>query len=92
MTGSSDPYLVVKIGEQEQNTEKSAVKNCLDPIFGKMFEFTCTLPEDRTLSLTVMDRDRLLRDDVIGSTEIDLEDRFYTYHRATCGIPKTFQT
>jgi Ca2+-dependent lipid-binding protein len=83
---------VVKVGDQEQTTRKNPVKNCLSPTFGEVFEFTCTLPFEHTLSLSVMDYDRGRRSDVIGSTEIDLENRFYTYHRATCGLPQSFET
>lgn len=93
ISSSSDPYLVAEIGDQEQNTKKNPAKNTLNPTFGKVFELTCTLPHDHTLSLTVMDYDRgRLRDDVIGSTEIDVENRFYSCHRATVGIPEMFKT
>ena len=33
-----------------------------------------------------MDWDLIGSDDLIGETHIDLENRFYSRHRATCGI------
>ena len=64
----------------------------LDPIFGKMFEFPAILPLDHTLTVSVMDWDRLSADDLIGETKIDLENRFLSQHRATCGLPESFST
>ena len=90
---SSDPYLVATIGKQKKTTQQDSVKNDLNPTFGKMFQFICTLPYDHTLSLTVMDYDRgRLSDDVIGETRIDLENRYYSNLRGTCGLPESFIT
>ena len=36
--------------------------------------------------LQLMDWDMVGSDDLIGETRIDLENRFYSRHRATCGI------
>ena len=38
------------------------------------------------LSVQVYDWDLLGADDLIGETKIDLENRFYSRHKATCGI------
>ena len=40
----------------------------------------------RGVVLQVLDWDLLGSDDLIGETRIDLENRFYSRHRATCGI------
>ena len=55
-----------------------------------MFELPATLPLDHTLKIQVMDYDRTSANDLIGETEIDLENRFLTQHRAICGLPETF--
>ena len=45
---------------------------------------------DSVLTLQVYDWDLLGADDLIGETKIDLENRFYSRHRATCGIPAKY--
>ncbi len=55
-------------------------------VFGKCFEFEATFPQDSILTVSVFDWDLLGSDDLIGETKIDLENRFYSRHRATCGI------
>ena len=90
ITGSSDPYLLVSIGKTKLDSKQDKLKNDLNPVFGRMFELDATLPRDHTLSVTVMDYDRgPLHDDMIGTTEIDVENRFYSNHGATCGLPQT---
>lgn len=89
LSGSSDPYLVVALGKKKQTTDP--IKNNLNPTFGKVFEFKCTLPYDHTLSLTIMDSDRGPLDDLIGKTVVDLENRYYSKFRGTCGLPKNFK-
>ena len=46
-----------------------------------MFELPATLPLDHTLTISVMDWDRLSADDLIGETKIDLENRFLSQYR-----------
>lgn len=38
------------------------------------------------LTVAVYDWDLVGTDDLIGETKIDLENRYYSKHRATCGI------
>ena len=90
ITGSSDPYLEVSLGNgKKQNTKASSIKNELNPIFGTMLEFKGSFPNDHTLTVTVMDEDMGTRDDLIGTTTIDLENRFYSSRGARCGLPET---
>ena len=52
---------------------------------------TSLIIQDHTLTVSVMDWDRLNPfDELIGETKIDLENRYMSRHRATCGLPKTF--
>ncbi len=71
------------------NDKENYVTANLNPMFGKMFELPATLPMDRTLKVTVMDWDRFSGDDLIGETEIDLENRYFSQYRACCGLPET---
>ena len=86
----SDPFLKIFIGKNKINDVDNYIANNLNPLFGKMFELPATLPLDHTLKIQVMDYDRTSANDLIGETEIDLENRFLTQHRAICGLPETF--
>lgn len=41
---------------------------------------------DHTIKIAVWDWDMTSSDDLIGETSIDLENRIFTNHRATCGL------
>ena len=55
-------------------------------IFFRCFEIEATFPLDASLQVQIYDWDLVGTDDLIGETVIDLENRFYRRHRATCGI------
>lgn len=57
----------------------------------RCFEFEATFPQDSLLTVQVWDWDLVGSDDLIGETRIDLENRFYTRHRATCGLPSKYE-
>lgn len=38
------------------------------------------------LTVAIFDHDLVGSDDLIGETKIDLENRFYSKHRANCGV------
>jgi hypothetical protein len=57
----------------------------------RLFEFDVVFPMDSNLRLQVMDYDTLSADDLIGETAIDLENRFYSKHRARCGIQMQYE-
>ena len=48
------------------------------------------IPLDKDLKVRVKDYDLVSSDDLIGETVIDLENRFLTKLRATCGVPQTY--
>ena len=61
-------------------------------IFSKyrVFEFRAKIPLVKNLKIQVMDYDYPDPDDLIGETEIDLEQRLLSRYHATCGLPKTY--
>ena len=74
---TSDPYLVCRLGTEEQGSEDDRVPETLDPYFGRCYEFESVLPGPSQLEITVHDYDALGGDDEIGRTTVDLEDRFF---------------
>ena len=42
-------------------------------------------------SMQIYDWDLVGVDDLIGETFIDLENRYYSRHRATCGVTKKYE-
>lgn len=56
----------------------------------RMFEFKAKIPLVKDLKIQVMDYDYPDPDDLIGETEIDLEQRLLSRYHATCGLPKTY--
>lgn len=44
----------------------------------RCFEFDGTLPQDSLLCVQVYDFDRLSKDELMGETYIDIEQRYYT--------------
>lgn len=91
-SGLADPYLVVHLGKTKVSDKDSYVPNNLNPLFGKMFELTATIPIIKDLRISVMDYDVIGRDDLIGETTVDLENRFLSRFRSTCGLPQTYCT
>lgn len=59
-------------------------------IFYRFFEIEAVFPRDCTMIVQVWDYDATTADDLIGETKIDIESRFYSKHRATCGISKLY--
>jgi len=89
-SGTADPYLVVSLGEQEFDDKDIYKPYTVNPVFGRMFEFTASIPVVKDLKIAVMDYDLIGRDDLIGETQIDLEQRMLSRYFATCGCSKTY--
>ncbi|XP_075784565.1 synaptotagmin-7 isoform X2 [Pelodiscus sinensis] len=69
--GTSDPYVKVWLMYKDKRVEKKktvVMKCCLNPIFNESFIFDIPTEKLRetTIIITVMDKDRLSRNDVIG--------------------------
>ncbi|XP_046836781.1 otoferlin isoform X1 [Vespa crabro] len=90
LNGKADPYVVLQLGNKRISDKENYVSKQLNPVFGKCFEIEATFPQDSLLTVQVLDWDLVGTDDMIGETKIDLENRFYSRHRATCGFPRRY--
>ena len=90
-TSQADPFIRIECGKTEIEDKENYIPNTLDPVFGRFFELTATLPVDKDLKISVWDWDMVGSNDLIGETVIDLEDRYLSKHRALCGIPKSYK-
>ncbi|KAM8858333.1 fer-1-like protein 6 [Synchiropus picturatus] len=88
--GKADPYIVIRVGKNEIKDRDNYIPKQLNPVFGRSFEMQVTFPKESLLTLLIYDFDLVGGDDLIGETRIDLENRFYSRHRATCGLPTEY--
>ncbi|KAI3367492.1 hypothetical protein L3Q82_026341 [Scortum barcoo] len=90
INGKADPYIAIKLGKTEIKDKENYISKQLNPLFGKSFDVEATFPMDSTLTVSIYDWDLVGTDDLIGETKLDLENRFYSKHRATCGISRNY--
>lgn len=74
---SSDPYVKVWLMHKDKRVEKKktvVMKRCLNPVFNESFPFDVPahVLRETTIIITVMDKDRLSRNDVIGKVSPSL--------------------
>ena len=74
----SDPYLKVIIGNETQDNASEYQTDKTDCDFYKFFEFKVVFPGTSILKLQVWDKDLLTSDELIGETDIDLENRYFS--------------
>ncbi|KAK4271019.1 hypothetical protein QN277_019775 [Acacia crassicarpa] len=67
---SSDPYVVVKLGNQTAKTK--VINSCLNPVWNEELSFTLTEPVG-VLNLEVFDKDLLKSDDKMGKAFLNLQ-------------------
>nr|CAH7741241.1 unnamed protein product [Callosobruchus chinensis] len=91
LNGKADPYVVLQLGSKRISDKENYISKQLNPIFGKCFEIEATFPQDSMLTVQIFDWDLVGSDDMVGETKIDLENRFYSRHRACCGLPEKYE-
>lgn len=69
--------MIVECGKRVFNERDNYQENEPNPDFFKMYEFDGIFPGCAPLVIKLMDYDDIFGDDIIGSTVIDLEDRFF---------------
>nr|XP_045013191.1 fer-1-like protein 4 [Jaculus jaculus] len=88
--GKADPYVMVRAGKEQRDTKERYIPKQLNPIFGEVLELNISLPAEPELTVAIFDHDLVGSDDLIGETHIDLENRFYSHHRANCGLASQY--
>ena len=74
----SDPYIKIILGSQEKINEKKNYKeNKRDCNWYKYYDILSELPGNGTLTIQVYDYNPIFKDELIGETKIDIEDRFF---------------
>jgi len=76
--GFSDPYLKLSLGKKVYNERDNYILDEPNPYFNKYYDFEAKFPGCPPLVIDVMDYDEIFGDDAIGTTSVDLEDRFFS--------------
>ncbi|XP_036684452.1 myoferlin isoform X3 [Balaenoptera musculus] len=88
--GLCDPYIKITLGKKVMEDRDHYIPNTLNPLFGRMYELSCYLPQEKDLKISVYDYDTFTRDEKVGETIIDLENRFLSRFGSHCGIPEQY--
>ena len=74
----SDPYIKIYFGEQKKfDEQKNHHNDEKNSAWYKYYDILSTFPGESTLKIEVWDYNPIFKDELIGSTSIDLEDRYF---------------
>ncbi|CAF1235979.1 unnamed protein product [Adineta ricciae] len=92
-SGKADPFIKIALNDTTIiDDTKGKLHNTLEPVFGKCYEFDVTIPTQNLLRVQIWDWDMTSSNDIIAETKIDVENRFFSCHRATCGLPNRYDS
>lgn len=74
----SDPYLLMFCNNKTINERDNYQLDEINPNFYQRFDFEGTFPGCSPIRIDLMDWDEIFGDDLIGTTFIDLEDRYFS--------------
>ena len=78
LLSDSDPYIKILLNDKEViNERKNYQEDQKDCKWFKYYDIPAEIPGSSSLTIEAWDWDEILSDDLIGSTTIDLEDRYY---------------
>jgi Ca2+-dependent lipid-binding protein len=75
----SDPYLYINCNDRTYNERNDYQLDEANPDFFKLFEFEGIFPGSTPLKIDVFDYDDIFGDDLIGTTIVDIEDRYFSF-------------
>uniref|UniRef100_A0A7S3JR17 C2 domain-containing protein n=1 Tax=Aureoumbra lagunensis TaxID=44058 RepID=A0A7S3JR17_9STRA len=92
--GKSDPYLRIDLGKNQVfNDRENYIPDAVDVDLYKVIEMSTELPGDSQLKIDVVDYDDIgFSDDLIGTTIVDLEDRWFSRAWRKLGKDKRNET
>lgn len=73
----SDPYFTITCGTFKFSNRDRYKLDCSNPKWGEHVSFPVTFPGTKPLEIECYDYDDLFGDDLIGTTILDLDDRFF---------------
>ena len=74
----NNPYLRITLGKTKIKDVDNTKQSTSRPGFYKCYEIPCVFPDETVLNIECWDYDRFTPHDLIGTTKIDLEARYYS--------------
>lgn len=75
---ASDTYLTLECNGRKFNERDNYQLDEPNPVFYKMYQFEGIFPGSSPLTISVWDYDMVFGDELVGTTMVDLEDRYFS--------------